>query len=665
MTTPLDSRRMRAVLVASAWAAAALAATAPAVMARVAALAPAISSSTTPVDLLRLAPGLVLLTLPVAVAATAWLVLTPGLVISATWWRPASPGHWLAGGLAASIVVVSAAVEGLEAVRGGPILGLPFALLVAALTTACAGLAWGRPDATASDDTGRWWPTTLPFVVGAWGLLVAMAPKFLYEAFNGDGAHTFEATRLLLRQGVAFFGPEFGGMSAFPGVHSVLFTYPGAWFVRLFGATEAGVRLPFLLYLAVLGPALLTAASTGGRRPRPVHAWLVMASLSVYALVMAYSATYDPYSADIALPATQDTLFLVLFMSLLTASLEDRPETMFALTVLGATCSQAWAAMCVFWLGARLVADRRLRGAVVVQGVAVVAGLVAVAVLGVLVHWAGAPEPGAEHGLLDLLKKFVTLEFTDVRRLLFVLVPAGIYPVLLLTSLRRRVPALDALALLWLASFGLYFVMAYYSLHYFVPSMVLVLLAFWRSELGSVTAPARGPWFPPLAFALVALALYVSWPAEYGIQTATRDIGIRLDVSRIEGYDVSAPSAFARTDDLVTLFPTDIDPAVPGQQYGGSPLAFYAYAHSPAAAGVEKYYRVEPRADGSAWDVRVLDQEHYARARVAHPPGSRGARLYDVPRNLLFMRTAEGAGFPVLDFRPLAKRLFPNLATRH
>lgn len=664
MTGALDSRRTRTVLVVSAWIAAALAATAPWVMARVAALAPAMSSATTPLDLLRLAPELVLLTLPAAVAGTAWLVLTPGLVISATWWRPSSPGHWLVGGLAASLVVVSAAVEGLEAVVAGPLGGRPFALLVAGLTTACAALAWRRPDA-AAEDGPAWWPVTLPFAIGPWVLLVAMAPKFLYEAFNGDGAHTFEATRLLLHQGVAFFGPGYGGISGFPGMHSVLFTYPGAWFMRLFGQTEAAVRLPFLLYLGVLGPALLAAASDGGRRPRAVHAWLVMASLCVYAVVMAYSATYDPYCADIALPATQDTLFLALFMGFLTASLDDRPGAMLAMTVLGSTCSQAWAAMSVFWLGARFLADRRMRGAVVVQGAAVVGGLVVVGLLGLVVHWAGAPDPGGEHALLDLLKKFVTLEFTDVRRLLFVLVPAGLYPALTITTLRRRLPTLDAMALLWLASFGLYFVMAYYSLHYFVPSMVLLLLVFWRSELGSTVTAERGPWFPPLAAALVVVALYVSWPAEHGIYTAARDIGIRLDVSRIAGYDVSATSAFVHTDDLSQLFPTDIDPAVPGQQYGGSPLAFYAYAHMPAAAGVDKHYLVEPRADGSAWDVRVLDAAQYARDRVAHPPGSRGAALYDVPRNLMFMRTADGAGFPVLDFRPLAKRLFPNLATQH
>ncbi|MFN7978711.1 MAG: hypothetical protein U0P30_11270 [Vicinamibacterales bacterium] len=663
MTGASGSRRTVALLVASSWIAAALAATAPAVIARLAALGPSITSATTPLDLVRLAPTLILAALPAAVAGTAWLVLTPGLIVSAVWARPSTPGHWLAGGLAISIVLVSGAVEGVEAALGAPLEGATFAVLVAALASLCATLAWSRPDTAPWHDTERWWPVTLPFLVGPWILLVAMAPKFVFEAFNGDGAHTFEATRLLLRHAVAFFGPEYGGVSGFPGMNSVLFTYPGAWFLRLFGQTEAAVRLPFLLYLGVLGPALLTAASVGGRRPRAVDAWLVMASLSVYAVVLAYSATYDPYCADIALPATQDTLFLVLLMSLLTASLEDRPSAMLATTVLGATCSQAWAAMCVFWLGARWLVDRRMRGAVVVQAVAVVAGLVAVAILGVILQWAGAPAPGGEHGLLDLLKKFATLEISDVRRLLFVLVPAGLYPVLALPSLRRRVPALDAMALLFALSFALYYVMAYYSLHYFVPSMVLALLVFWRSELG--TGAARGAWFPPVAAALTVVSLYLSWPIESGIYTASREIGQRIDVSQVHGYDVSAASAYAHTDDLSTLFPKDIEPEVPGQQYGGSPLAFFAYAQAPAAAAVAKAYRVAPRADGSAWDVSVLDAAQYARDRVAHPRGSRGAPLYDVPRDLLFMRTAEHAGFPVLDFRPLAKRLFPNLATRH
>lgn len=662
-TATMRSRRVIAAVLVSAWAAAAVASLAPEVMARVAAVGVTVTAATTPLDTLRQAPGLVLFAVPAVVAAVIWLVLAPGLLLVA--WRGAavSPGHWLTSGLAASLVVVSAAVESVEAVRGAAVMGTAFAVLVAAVATLCAAVAWRRPRPDAGALPLRGWAgEVLPFAIGVWALLVGLFPKIFFEAFNGDGAHTFEATRLLLVRAVAFFDPAAGVIAEFPGLNSVLFTYPGAWFVRAFGVGEAGVRLPFLLYLFVLGPAVLMLASTGGRRPRAADGWLVMMSLAVYAVVLAFSATYDPYSADIALPATQDTLFLVLLVGMMTASVEHRLGAMAAFTALAVLCSQAAAAMSIFWLAARWLADRAWRPRLPAQAAAFVAGVVAVAVLGRVAASLGAPQPGSEHGLVDLLKKFATLQFTDARRLLFVLVPAGLYPVLALPALRRRDPIVDALALCLTASFGMYYVMAYYSLHYFVPAMILALVLFWRTELGG--AAARGPWFVPAAAAAALAALYVSLPQEPGIYTATRDIGRRIDVGAVQGYEAMAPVAFAHADDLQALFPKDMEPSVPDERYGGSPLAFHAHAHLPGAASVTKAYAVTPQPGDGAWDVRVLDAEAYARDRVAHPPGSRGSRLYAVPRDLLFMRTADGAGFPVLDFRPLAKRLFPNLATR-
>lgn len=437
-------------------------------------------------------------------------------------------------------------------------------------------------------------------------------------------------------------------------MNSVLFVYPGAWFMRLFGETEAAVRLPFLLYLAVLGPMVLTTASARARRPSRTDACLVAASLGVYAVVMSYSATYDPYCADIALPATQDTLFLVLLLGMLTASIEDRRRGFAALAVLAILCSQATMALTVFWLAARWLADRDARPQVLRHVLAFGAAVVMVALVPVLLAAAGAASPGQEHNIIGMLAKFATLEATDVRRLAFVFVPAGLYPALALLRLRRRDPVVDALGLFLAASFLLYYVMAYYSLHYFVPSMVLSLVLFWRSEF--TPGATRQTWFVPAAAAMAALALYLSLPVEPGIYTASRTLGRRIDVSAVVGYDVMRNEAFPNIDVLAELFPTDMEPQVPDRAYGGSPLAWRVYAEQARADSVPKDYVLEPSPDG-AWHARVLNPEAYGRDRVVVPAGSRGSRLYAVPRDLLFQRSAEHAGFAVLDFRPLAKRL--------
>lgn len=627
------------------------------VMPEVLAIRSAATSALTPLDAWRAAPVVVLLGVPAMVLGTIGLCLAPGLLLASALGRPTSFGRWLGAGLAWSLVLVSAVIETAEAGFGGALRGPAFVAIVAGLAAICGAVALGSARPAAPGDAGPrpWARQVWPVVVTIYVLLVALVPKLFVEAFNGDGAHTYDATRLLLYRAVPFFGESAGGISGFPGMNSVLFIYPGAWFMRIVGETEAAVRLPVLLYLAVLGPAVLAAAASGVRTPRTRDTWLVMASLAVFLVVQSFSATYDPYAADIALPATQDTLFLALFAGLVLATLEHRPLAVYGLTILAVLCSQAAVAMTVFWLAARWVADRQARELVPRQAAAFVAGVVTVSIIGALLGALGVPAPGDEHGLLALLRKFVTLQVTDLRRLLFVFVPVGLYPALALTRLSRREPVADAMALLLASSFGLYYVMAYYSLHYFVPAMIFALLLFWRTELAR-TEPS-GPAMAPLAGAAAALALYLSWPVESGVYTATRDIGRTIDVSAVAGYETAQNTAWAHLDDLSQLFPKDMEPSVPEQAYGGSPLAFHIYAQQARGGDdAAKPYAFAPDAAGR-WRPVIRDPAAFARDRVLTPAGSRGAPLYDIPRDLLFQRGADHAGFAVLDFRPLAKRL--------
>ena len=83
--------------------------------------------------------------------------------------------------------------------------------------------------------------TILMMVLVPMVLLIALTPKFFWENFNGDGVHAFESARLLLVQPLPFWPASAGEIASFPGITSMLFTFPTSWFIRLFGEFEASI----------------------------------------------------------------------------------------------------------------------------------------------------------------------------------------------------------------------------------------------------------------------------------------------------------------------------------------------------------------------------------------------------------------------------------------
>ena len=264
---------------------------------------------------------------PIVAISAFLLFLSPGLIGAL-----ALPGsdrfeRWLLNGFGVSLVSISLSAaftqELLEVpLRGGAFVSLVLALLATALAGVEIRLRQGRFVASPlSDPTAK--RTLLGLAAAAWLLLAALAPKIYWEAFNGDGAHSFEAMRLLFVRPLPFWESTAVATAQFPGLTTMLFTFPGSWFVRLFGEFEAAARLPFLLYLLVLYAAVVAVAEQGRERLRAVDRALFVLPMIAYGLVMAFSATYDPYSADIALPATTDTLVLITFLGAVLAFLRS------------------------------------------------------------------------------------------------------------------------------------------------------------------------------------------------------------------------------------------------------------------------------------------------------------------------------------------------------
>ncbi len=259
---------------------------------------------------------------PLVSMGTIIFMMAPGMALSLAFVKTEAFTTWLISSFAISLILVSATAAVIQELIEEPLDGISFfstVSLLIALSVCClvaANLRNAKPQRFHWRQFSDQQQTIVFLLLGPIFILIALSPKFYWENFNGDGAHTFEAARLLLNIPLPFFEAAAGGTATFPGMTSFLFIYPASWFVRLFGEIEYAVRLPLLLYLPLIY-ALVSALVQHGRpfRQNVIRDLLIWGALSVYTLALGYSATYNPFFADIALPATQDTLLMVCFLS--------------------------------------------------------------------------------------------------------------------------------------------------------------------------------------------------------------------------------------------------------------------------------------------------------------------------------------------------------------
>ena len=585
---------------------------------------------------------------PAVILSACILLLTPGLLLALAGGVARSMAGWVLAGFMISIVVVSTAAGIVQGLIRTPLVHGAFAATVAACSVACLSvlcyrLARRRPIA-------RPWSTdnaasTIAAMVGtSLLLLISLAPKFYWDSFNGDGAHTFEAARLLLRQPVPFFGPNSGVMSSFPSVSTMLYAYPESWFLRLFGDVEASVRVPWVLYLTALFCGIVAVAEHARTALGRAAQWLIWLELTVYAITMAYSATYSPYSADIALPATQDTLLMVMFLAYVLFFVEKQGWWMALALALTYLSLPNGFLLILFWLAA--VQFWRPRPSwQVVRSVAVLTGcIIGASLLSRLLPALNLPPPGGEYGVKGLLSRFAFLQFSDWRRFTYVVLPGGLVPALALLGWRRLDVVGRSLALVTIAYFALFFIQAHIALHHFVPVMLLPLAIFWRGWGDRVS------WSRPVLLAAIAggalVALVLSLPRNSLPYVASREVGSAVE-DRTVGYDRSAPATFRRSELFANLFPIDWDERVPERSFGGSPLVWLYYAHRAPAGTRSTNYVLQDRREPAPTRARllamdadaslyVLSDSVWARHLALRPSTPAGSVAYEVPRGILF-----------------------------
>ncbi len=619
--------------------------------------------------------GLLYLWTPLVVASACLLFLSPGLFLALAFDAPQSIGESVVYALPLSMIAISSVAGVVQAMMGSPLCGGAFAAVVVACALAGCGCWLVRLPRRRAPV----WPldepyaraTVLSMVAGIMLCVMALAPKFYWDSFNEDGADVYESARLLLVQAVPFWprvvGPiaSAGGVAEFPGINSMLFAFPVSWFIRLFGEVEAAARLPFLLFLVALYAGVLAVAQHGRAGPFGLaERWLMWLGLAVYTVVMAFSATYSPYTADVASPAVLDTLTMACFLGFVLAFLQRR---------------RVWT--CLF-LGLTFIsyADGLLLVGLWLVAVALIwkprpwrqLALVVAAALGCLLVGAAAPRmlavvglpvPGSEFGVRALIRRFALLRWDDWRRVLFVVVPGGIFPAFALAAWRRQDQVSRALTLTTLAYFVLFYFQAHVALHHFVPPMLLPLVVFWRWDV--VASPRTRRLLLGGCAAAGIAALLLSLPQTASLDTIERRVGATIE-DRIEGYDRVDPLAFRRSRLLRYLFPVGWDRRVPFDSYGASHLVLNYYAHR-TSGDRHLNYVMQPAADAAPAGMRLVADEDdvalyvrsdevWASQLALRPATPAGSGLYVIPRAMMFRALPAEEGSTVIDVRVLLQR---------
>ncbi|MCB9830992.1 MAG: hypothetical protein H6807_00855 [Planctomycetes bacterium] len=609
---------------------------APSLVAKMAALRPVIDPAR--VYFSDQQPLLLYLVLPLGLLGATTVVLGPGLVLARLLRRgPLAPERLLvdALGWTAVVALVLLLAGGLRDLGFGP---RALVLLVLAALGPLL-LLWRRlpgPEARLVGVRGFFLWVVLPALL----LGAVVAPKIFWEAVNGDGAHAYEATRLLLHGRSPFFPAGAGTISNYPGPNSLLQGFLGAPFLVLLGEDVAGLRWLAILALAGLVSVIRLLLPEDLRRHAGPNILIWVVLLAVFS-ALGWSAGYDAYAADLALPAAQDLLLVTFFLAAFTAFVRGERRRFLAFAFLTLTCSPGGGLLLLFLPPARLLArgPRPWRESLELLGLVLLAVL-AQALLGQVAQRYWGMEKGGEHGLMALLRKLRFVDLGDWRRWLW-LVPGGLFPLAIFFRFGRANREARTLALVGLASFLFYYPLLKTNLHYFAPAMILPLAAFL---LARRTALGRPGFLGCLALGLAALLL--SLPTSTRIGEVARLVGEDLDLGGQDGYDRLDPAAYAAVDLVPLLIPAEHEVGVPAAFLGISPLAI-AYHSRRAPVAVDKNLSIRSviapvPPDGreigrdAAFVARVRDPEAWEKMRRRRLPDCRGQAFLLVDRERLF-----------------------------
>ncbi|MBL9059191.1 MAG: hypothetical protein JNK88_04105, partial [Mangrovicoccus sp.] len=605
---------------------------------------------------------------PLLALSASVLVMAPGFLVAL--WLDAGRGDFavLLRAFAVAIIGQSVLLGLADAAAGAALTGPAFcgflgllglaALVPVWLADRRGDIDWAMFRARRADILAM---ALLPLAV-----LLLLSAKVYWEALNGDGAHLFLSGQNLILTGSPFWDGAAGGVAAYPSITTLIEVIPNAWFQRLFGPFELSARLPVLPGLALLAGLVLDLIRYGRRKvPAGAAALGVGAALALFAWVLAWHASYDPYYADIALPLSREPFVLIAFLGFMRFSLDRNPGWTLVFAALSYASLPSAPVFMLLWV----IALAMVRHPVGWRWLAAVFAMI------VVVSVAGRALPGllAELGVSSARDEFSAgnlaerLRFVTVfwpQRMLFWILPCGILPALAILAWRWQDSLARAVSLLTVGYAMFFYIQGYRVLpHHFAPVMVLPLIVYWR--LAPVVAhPGRAAL---LALSGLAVAAALSMPGGFRPHLYGRDFGARIAISAPTGSYADDPSRLA----AVTAVMGEAFPMLWGEgawksRYLGSPLSWYIHALQPKRPGQRIDYHIAPASVGplpegqtliasvDGYVMTVTDPEIYA-ADVLRGGWQRtiGATYY-VRRNAIFGSGGRGWPRPVIDLYDVA-----------
>lgn len=507
---------------------------------------------------------------------------------------------------------------------------------------------------------GSRWSREHSFLVAAFtfGIILLTLPYLAWTDYNPDGIEILTLGRSLASHTV----PRLWHGN-FPPTDLGMFTaaYPIAWLVALGGIGETAARLPAVGYAVCLALGVVTLAEQKARRALTVSEFaIVLLGSGAVFLTIALNTAYDPYSTDIASPASIDLLAMVFMLAAIyfvgagSAAWVAASAVLLSLTRPTALLLFALLAVAVF-IVERDWRSPRLRLALLAT---------AAALLVSVVHDFALGAAGADGGTLARIRY---LRFDDWTRLRYLLIPSGVIPVLAWLQWRRMDDWSRILAALAIGYFAFFYCMAFYSLHHFAPAMLLPLVTLWRGE-AQREVPSAVPW--RLAAVLGGgLAIAAALPRDFTVYRDTRLIASTLsyEVGDYSGDFAGVRQAFSGVEALDLLFDSPYVKDPQATQIVES-LALMHYASLLGERLGPAQYLIRPTGapapDGSAWrgdggsaTLYVRDLERWRQDRASPPNPAPRSRWYDVPRPALFAHLGLEAGLAQVDLLQLAYRV--------
>jgi len=418
-----------------------------------------------------------------------------------------------------------------------------------------------------------------------------------------------------------------------------------------------------LLYLPVLFCALIRLIEW--QSPRSLgfaeEAGLCLA-LGIYTVTMSYSASYDPYFADIAAPAAFETLTVVCIAAAICFLWSRQTAWFLFFAVLSYLCRPT-GLMVLALLGfavALALPEHRRRWLVLIATAMGLCILIAFVYDRVYIPSViGSASLGYDSG--SILDRMRYLRLIELSRINFGLFPSGILPFVALFAFPWQDRFARVIAILSLSYYAFFFLQAYIALHHFVPVMILPLVVFWRVYLH------QREWYRRVSLPAVAvtcvIAFGLSLPRHFEINRTVRPIGQKTSIL-VGDYDTDYRTQTQHLELFFSLIPPDWKVDDPAKELVSGYASLIYYATRPKSSSAEINYVVQPIgdpepngftkvADDNGAALYVKDEQEWEDDRYQQLRTDYRSPIYDIPRSTLFFYRGIPQGQVLIDLRKI------------